>query len=147
MKHKKIYVASSWRNMYQPEIVKELRKRDHKVYDFRNPVDGETGFAWSDIDPEWRGWDSEAFTKALSHKIAVDGFNLDFQAMMWADTCVLLLPCGRSAHLEGGFFAGQGKKELHIVLMGPIEPELMYNMADHIYTSKEEMLTAFGDKS
>ncbi len=40
----KIYVASSWRNKYQPEVVAALRKAGHKVYDFRNPKDNPGGF-------------------------------------------------------------------------------------------------------
>lgn len=35
----KIYVASSWRNPYQPEVVAALRKTGYEVYDFRNPKD------------------------------------------------------------------------------------------------------------
>lgn len=37
--------------------------------------------------------------------------------MKWADTCVLALPCGRSAHLEAGWMSGAGKKL--IVYMPP----------------------------
>lgn len=33
----KIYVASSWRNKYYPEIVAKLRMMGYEVYDFRNP--------------------------------------------------------------------------------------------------------------
>ena len=40
----KIYVASSWRNKYQPEVVAALRKAGHEVYDFRNPKDNPGGF-------------------------------------------------------------------------------------------------------
>ena len=32
-----IYVASSWRNTYYPEVVQALRDAGHEVYDFRNP--------------------------------------------------------------------------------------------------------------
>lgn len=39
----KIYVASSWRNPYQPEVVAALRKAGHQVYDFRNPEDNPGG--------------------------------------------------------------------------------------------------------
>ena len=39
MKHK-IYVASSWRNVYYPDVVAKLRKTGHEVYDFRNPPSG-----------------------------------------------------------------------------------------------------------
>ena len=51
-KHMKIYVASSWRNERQPEVVRCLRQRGHEVYDFRHPTPGDFGFRWSEIDLE-----------------------------------------------------------------------------------------------
>ena len=36
-----IYVASSWRNAYQPEVVARLRSEGHSVYDFRNPSEAQ----------------------------------------------------------------------------------------------------------
>lgn len=47
----KIYVASSWRNPFQQEVVNILRDLGHEVYDFKNPPHGNGGFQWSDIDP------------------------------------------------------------------------------------------------
>lgn len=35
----RIYVASSWRNTHQPEVVAKLRELGHEVYDFREPED------------------------------------------------------------------------------------------------------------
>ena len=46
----RIYVASSWRNQYYPEVVEALRAAGHEVYDFRNPPHGGAGFHWTDID-------------------------------------------------------------------------------------------------
>jgi hypothetical protein len=123
----KVYVASSWRNKYQPNVVAELRAAGHEVYDFRNPRQGDTGFHWSEIDPAWQRWREIDYRDALKHPIAESGFASDFDAMQWADACVLVLPCGRSAHLEAGWFAGQGKPCL-IFIPEPIEPELMYKM-------------------
>ena len=51
-----IYVASSWRNHYQQAVVMALRGLALDVYDFHNPAPGNTGFAWSDIDPLWKAW-------------------------------------------------------------------------------------------
>ena len=124
----KIYVASSWRNTVQPLVVATLRAAGHEVYDFRNPRAGDTGFHWSEIDPEWKQWSPRRFREALDHDIAQDGFMSDFTAMRWADACVLVLPCGRSAHLEAGWFVGAGKP-LAILLDEGSEPELMYRMA------------------
>lgn len=111
----RIYLASSWRNPAQPAMVASLRERGHDVYDFRHPRYGDNGFHWSEIDDDWRRWTAGAYIHALGDPIAERGFHSDFDAMKWADTCVLLLPCGRSAHLEAGWFVGNGRA-LHIVL-------------------------------
>ena len=42
---RKIYVASSWRNEYYPEVVEKLREAGHDVYDFRNPPSGDPVFS------------------------------------------------------------------------------------------------------
>lgn len=130
----RIYVASSWRNIFQPEVVKALREAGHEVYDFRNPRPGDRGFHWSEIDPEWKTWTEEKFRAALDHDLARRGFDSDWGAMEDADLGVLVLPCGRSAHLEAGYFVGAGKP-LVILLNDPMEPELMYRMASDICLS------------
>lgn len=136
----KIYVASSWRNLSQPYIVMRLRSAGHEVYDFRNPRDGEHSFHWSEIDPQWQSWELDAFRSALQHPAARSGFASNFAAMEWADTCVLVLPCGRSAHLEAGWFIGQGKPVFILMTINQ-EPELMYNMAT-VVTCEDELTAA-----
>lgn len=137
---RRIYVASSWRNPVQPEIVGDLRAAGHKVYDFRNPRPGDHGFAWSEIDPHWLAWKPEPFRDALGHPVAVEGFLSDFEAMQWADTFVLALPCGRSAHLEAGWAIGQGKPTAILLHEEKFEPELMYRMADLLAVETLEVI-------
>ena len=129
----KIYLALSWRNELQPAMVKRLRKLfdDENVYDFRNPGPGKRGFQWNEISPLWEKWTAEEYISALATPIAEQGYKNDFDAMQSADVCVLLLPCGRSAHLEAGWMKGAGKK-LVIVTNDGEEPELMAKMADVI---------------
>ena len=141
---RRIYLASSWRNAYQPGIVVKLRAAGHEVYDFRNPAPGDNGFHWSEIDPSWKHWGRGDYRAALKHPIAKRCFASDWEAMQWADTGVLLLPCGRSAHLEAGYFAGAGKS-LHILLYGELEPELMYKMADSVCLELPELLTVLAE--
>ena len=38
---RKIYVASSWRNGYYPEVVAKLREAGHEVYDMQMPMAAE----------------------------------------------------------------------------------------------------------
>lgn len=134
-----VYVASSWRNPLQPGVVKQLREEGFNVYDFRNPREGETGFDWAHIDPRWKSWNPTEFRKALTHPIAVEGFALDFDAMKWANACVLVLPCGRSAHLEAGWFAG-ARRPVFIYSPESHEPELMYAMCNRVCVTIAEVL-------
>jgi hypothetical protein len=138
----KIYVASSWRNDYQPGVVEFLRAHGHGVYDFRNPP-GNKGFSWSEISPVWQSWSTEEYKKALRHPIAEKGFALDFTGMEWADCCIMVLPCGRSAHAEAGWMKGNGKPTF-VLCPYVQEPELMYKLFDGIYTDSAELIQAIG---
>lgn len=140
----RIYLASSWRNEHQPRILALLRDAGYEVYDFRNPPGG-TGFGWKEIDGDWKNWTPEQYREALKHPRAVEGFNSDFGAMVWSDTCVLLLPSGPSAAVEGGWCKGSGRK-LIVHVAGLREPDLMYAMADAITLTDAELLAALGDK-
>ena len=139
----RIYVASSWRNTLQPGVVAKLRDDGHEVYDFRDPAPGVSGFAWREIDGGWQRWTAEQYRKALNHPLAVDGYAHDMGAMQWADTCVLVLPCGRSAHLELGWMAGAGKRTIVLTRDGE-EPELMAKMATKICVSLDEVRAFLG---
>ena len=139
----KIYVASSWRCILQPGVVHILRTAGHEVYDFRNPPN-KTGFAWSEIDPDWLKWTPEKFVDRLYDRRAINGFNEDFAAMRWADACVLVLPCGRSAHLEAGYFWGAGKPLYILLSDDKFEPELMYKGATGIHTDMVAVVDALG---
>ncbi len=139
----KIYVASSWRNHAQQGIVHMLRRIGHEVYDFKNPGPGDKGFAWSDIDPAWENWTPPQFVKSLQHPIAREGFEKDMNALESCDVCLLVLPCGRSAHLELGFAAGDGKTTA--VLLSDGEPELMYAMLDALLVPADAMYDFFGE--
>ena len=138
----KIYVASSWRNEYQPQVVDLLRSLGHDVYDFRNPPNGSGGFAWSDIDKNWENWTTEEYVEALKHPLAEEGFTSDFDGMKWADCCVMVLPCGISANTEAGWMKGAGKT---VYVYTPIkqEPELMYKIYDGIIANNDELYQIF----
>lgn len=134
----KIYVASSWRNKIQPLVVLALREAGHEVYDFRNPAPGNTGFQWSEIDPAWQSWTAEQFREQLAHPTAERGFGCDMAALEDSEACVLVLPSGRSAHLEAGFAIGAGKPT--VILLENGEPELMYKMTPYICLSIPEVV-------
>ena len=147
-----IYVASSWRNPWQPHVVELLRNCGHEVYDFRNPEPGNFGFHWTHIDPEWQEWQPDAYREALKHPIAEEGFLLDMNALNRCDACLLVQPCGTSSHLELGWAVGAGKRTAILFPLGvgngpnlrPVEPELMAKMAETILIGSEELLAWCG---
>lgn len=126
-----VYVASSWRNVEQPEVVKALRLAGFDPYDFRNPRGDGTGFfSWSVIDPKWEDWKYSDYLKALRHHVSIDAFFSDYDHLRAADALVLVLPCNRSSHLEAGMAIGLGKPVIIINDGRMVEPELMYLAAD-----------------
>lgn len=135
----KIYVASSWRNEFYPEVVESLRKAGSDVYDFRNPPSGNGGFKWENVDPNYLDWSPEQYRDNHLCSKADCQFNNDLEAMKSCGKCVLVLPCGRSAHTEAGWFAGKGKKVIAYIPTRQ-EPELMYKLFDGIACSISELL-------
>jgi hypothetical protein len=61
-------------------------------------------------------------------------------ALRAADVTVLVLPCGRSAHLELGYATGAGQLTLVLFADTIDEPELMYLMNTRICTSVDEVV-------
>ena len=149
-----VYVASSWRNAHQPEVVGALRAAGVDCYDFRNPAEGEHGFSWQQVGASdyqhGDRWEPSEIGRVLDEPTALKGFDLDFGAMRDARACVLVMPCGRSAHIEAGFFVGAWRP-LHVLLTGPAEPELMWRMAYEsgggIHASIDELVAALAEPS
>lgn len=133
-----VYVASSWRCSRQPEVIRALRAAGVEAYDFRNPP-SRAGFAWEKVMPSYVAGSErvevDEYLKAIEQPMALAGFASDFEAMQAATHGLLVLPCNRSAHLELGWFVGQGRPAA-ILLDGPaVVPELMYRMVDLVTPS------------
>ena len=78
----------------------------------------------------------------MNHPLAEKQFQADLKALEWADACVLVLPCGRSAHTEAGWMAGRGKKVV-VYIPKMEEPELMYKLFDEVVGSLDDLIEAF----
>lgn len=140
----RIYLASSWRNTYYKAVRAILLSEGHDVYDFR----GEEAFHWQEVNPNYmygKLCDASTMQSMLSHGLSDRGFDADMRALRECDVCVLLLPCGRSAHLEAGWAIGEGKP-VYIFLPDIVEylyePELMYKMASRVVSSMSQLLIA-----
>lgn len=139
-----IYVASSWRNPMHTVIAHTLRAAGvPHVYDFKN--DEGASFHWSEVAVPSDGCTFAQYIAGIDHDRAKEGFLSDFNAMMRADTFVLVLPCGRSAHLELGWAVGQGKRTA-VLFDDPqlVTPELMYRACDFLTDSVVDLLGWLG---
>jgi hypothetical protein len=137
----RIYPASSWRNKVYAADVAALRADNHEVFDFRT---ANSEFRWPSCAtlPEYiRALEADPQVAAA--------FERDKTALDWCEVCVLILPCGRSAHLEAMYASAQGK--LVVVKLDPTEPlqpELMYKLlavgagGARYVTSTAELLAA-----
>ena len=132
----KVYVASSWRNDYQPLVVAALREDGHEVYDFKDS----DGFHWTEIDGGWQDWPSDIskYLKGLEHPCAERGFNRDMSHLRDCDACVYVMPCGVSASLEAGWACGAGKR-VFVYVPALREPDLMVKMAELVTSDLAEI--------
>lgn len=121
----KIYVASSWRNTFHPEVVVALRQDNHEVYDFKDSE----GFSWKEIDGDWNAWSPTEYLEALKHPLAERGFERDMGALKECEACVYVMPCGVSASMEMGWAVGAGKRTF-VYIPFLREPDLMVKMAE-----------------
>ncbi len=124
----KLYVATSWRNSHFDGLVMELTRSGYEVWNWRKPPTGGNGFGGQDVGmADYQHGDKVAiptYRNMLRQPAAQAGFASDLAGMNWADVGVLLLPSGRSAHLEAGWMAGRGKT-VHYLCYETVEPDLM----------------------
>jgi hypothetical protein len=138
-----VYVASSWRCPMQEAVVITLRTAGIACYDFRK--DEGAQFHWSEVGVNSTVETVDGYLAGIDHPRAIAGFASDFGAMQRADAFVLVLPCGRSAHLELGWAVGQ-RKRTAILLEGDEvrPPELMYKLVDYIAPTLMDLLAWLG---
>lgn len=146
----KIYISSSWANIHQPVLVEELRKRGHQVYDFRHPNGRNDRNVWECVSGRL-GYETEygydiltpkQFREMLYDPEAELRFKEHYAAMSSADTCILLLPCNRSSHVEAGLMKQMGKRVFVLETSHEVTPELMYLAFDGYLSDKVSLYAA-----
>lgn len=137
---RKIYIASSWKNAdFLFAIASELEQGGHQVDLFCDELSGRYVFDYREL----KNYQNMHAITFLQQPKVRRAFKEDKKWIDWADCVVLVLPCGRSAHLEAGYAVGKGKK-LYIFAgdfpMG--EFDVMYGFADGLYTGLADLLEA-----
>jgi nucleoside 2-deoxyribosyltransferase len=135
----KIYLASSWKNETLVFVMaKSLRKAGHEVDAFCEiGPQGRSVFKFTDHLLKMNAFD------AFKDKRIKQAFEEDRKWLDWCDCCILILPSGKSSHLEAGYAKGQGKKLIiyHAKGFPAGEIDVMYNFADLLTEELEEIRT------
>lgn len=137
-----IYLIGSLRNPRIPEIAKELRNAGHEVFDDWHSVGPECDEKWQEYEKN-RG---RSYKEAIEGYHAKDVFDFDKRHLDRCDTGVLVLPAGKSAHLELGYIIGRGKTGYVLFDAEPERFDIMYQFADGIFFSVEELIQSFAPK-
>lgn len=125
----KLYIIGSLRNPEIPKLASTLRRQGHEVFD-----------DWYSAGPKADDcWQAHQQGKGLSFKQALEGpaatnvFNFDKTWLDWCDAAVLVLPAGKSGHLELGYVIGSGKPG-YILLPDNVERwDVMYRFATKVF--------------
>ena len=132
-----IYLIGSLRNPEVPMLANRIRQElQMEVFDDWHGNGPEADDYWQKYEKA-RG---RSYRDALASPIPQHIFQIDKTYIDKASTVVLVLPAGKSGHLEFGYAIGSGKRG-YILLPGePERYDVMYNFATKVLISQEELL-------
>ncbi len=154
----RIYLASSWKNYDHLLILQEmLESLGHEVDCFANGKNGRFSFNWAELIHNALGCKTrgEALERLETldakdmwiNPTVIKAFESDRKMIEWADIIILVLPSGKSSHLEAGYAKGIGKR---LYILGDFkkgEFETMYRFADGLFRDDydiPELIKALG---
>ena len=126
-----IYLIGSLRNPAIPHVANALRAVGHEVFDDWHSAGEKADDSWKEYE-KIRG---RNYLEAIRGYAPTQIFEFDMQHVRAAGVGVLVLPAGRSGHLELGYMIGRGQAG-YILFDG--EPErdrwdVMYKLAHGIF--------------
>lgn len=134
-----LYLIGSLRNPEIPIIAEKLRDLGVGIFDDWYAAGPRADDHWKEYE---QGKDHD-YREALEGYAAKHVFAFDQGHLLRCDGAILVLPAGRSGHLELGYSAGLGKKT-YVLLDDPDRWDVMYQFAkDGIFFSQDEMIDHF----
>jgi hypothetical protein len=134
----KIYLAGSWKNAKTILLIRDILKgAGHQVDCFASEDNGRISFNWSKLDDIQDKLPEMDAKDMLDVSRVQEAFKEDKKWLDWCETCLLILPSGKSAHLEAGYAKGQGKT---LVIFGELHRgdfDVMYGFADAIFRAED----------
>lgn len=131
-----IYLIGSLRNPEVPKFANLLRTYGFEVFDDWYAAGPEADDYWQKYEKA-RG---HSFPQALQGHAAKHVYEYDRYHLDRADAGILMLPAGKSGHLEAGYLIGRGKP---VNILCPKEPDrydVMYQFADGVWTDENDLI-------
>jgi hypothetical protein len=133
-----VYLIGSLRNPEVNRIAAAIRELGYEVFDDWTAAGPTADDSWRDYEKQ-RG---HTYPQALrgfaaKHVFAFDKFHLDR-----ANIAVLLMPAGKSGHLELGYFLGTGKPGYVLFDQEPERFDVMYQFATGVFLEEQGLLDA-----
>jgi hypothetical protein len=133
---KSIYLIGSLRNPVVPEIGRTLRAAGYDAFDDWFSA----GPIADDCLQEYENSRGHTYDEALAgyaaqHIVAFDRKHLDR-----CDIGLLVMPAGKSGHLELGYMTGQGKPTFVLFDKTPERYDIMYALTGGIYFNMDSLL-------
>lgn len=134
----RIYLASSWKNADKVKYIKGLLvSNGFEVDAFCDPSTDRFVFGF-DLLPDISNMNAQT---VLKEPIVQKAYKEDKRWLDWAGTVILILPSGKSAHLEAGYAAGAGKRLIIYQEEFPKgEFDVMYGFADLVSSEFQEII-------
>lgn len=101
--------------------------------------------AGPEADDYWQAHERErgrTYEEALGGYHALDIFDFDRLHLNRSDGGILVLPSGRSCHLEAGYLVGQDKPLFILLTEEPDRYDIMYNFASKVCRNEKELIGA-----
>lgn len=138
-----IYVIGSLQNKKIPAIAEEVRTAtDQEVYD-------EWWCPGEFADQHWQDYcrfRGLTYVEALEGWHAKQVFDIDKQHLDRCEAAILVLPAGKSGHLELGYVKGKGKLAYILLDEEPDRYDLMYGFADLVANDLTSILEDYETK-
>lgn len=132
----KIYLIGSLRNKEIPTIAAEMRETGLDIFDDWYAPGPEADDYWRKYEIE-RGRD---FLEALEGHAAKHIFEFDKSHIDSSHVGVLVLPAGKSAHMELGYMLGQGKPGYILLDNDPERWDVMYQFATGVFRQRADLI-------
>lgn len=132
---KKIYLIGALKNWGIVDLANQLETQGFSVFaDWLTP--GPEADKYLLEYAKLRGW---SYKQTLSSYAATHTFDFDKTHIDLCDLAIMVLPCGKSAHMELGYVRGCGKPGYILFDKEPDRFDLMYRFATDVFFAPEDL--------